>query len=113
MTEIRIGGKYRLGHRIKSDLKYDTYLGINIQSNDEVAIRLEPIATKRPKLLYEAKLSKLFAAAGLFQVFWYGVEASYNAVVCELLGPTLQELLEYCDGKFSLKTGILVADQLI
>jgi hypothetical protein len=30
MTEIRINGKYRLGHKIKSDAKFDTYLGVNI-----------------------------------------------------------------------------------
>ena len=31
----------------------------------------------------------------------------------ELLGPSLQDLLEFCGGKFSLKTTLLLADQMV
>ena len=56
MTEIRVGTKYRLGHRILSGTKYDTYIGVNVTTNEEVAIRLEPTNIKKTRLLYEAKL---------------------------------------------------------
>lgn len=92
MTEIRVGTKYRLGHRILSGTKYDTYIGVNVTNGEEVAIRLEPTNQKKTRLLYEAKLWKLFQAPGLAQVYWYGVEGSYNVVVGELLGPSIDEL---------------------
>jgi casein kinase 1, epsilon len=37
---------------------------VNLSNNEEVAIKLEPAATKYPQLYYEAKLYKIFDGAG-------------------------------------------------
>ena len=34
-------------------------------------------------------------------------------MVCELLGPTLGDLMQYNGGRFSLKTTLLLADQIL
>ncbi|KAK8917528.1 hypothetical protein H634G_08915 [Metarhizium anisopliae BRIP 53293] len=44
---------------------------------------------------------------------WFGQECDYFALVHELLGPSLEDLLNYCDRRFSLKTILLIADQAI
>ena len=42
-----------------------------------------------------------------------GNEGDYNILIMELLGPNLEELRVYCDGKFSLQTTLMLADQML
>ena len=44
---------------------------------------------------------------------WYGIDGDSNVVVMDLLGPSLEDLLIYCGGKFSLKTVLILADQMV
>eukprot|EP00357_Protocruzia_adherens_P034385 CAMPEP_0115005630 /NCGR_PEP_ID=MMETSP0216-20121206/19995_1 /TAXON_ID=223996 /ORGANISM="Protocruzia adherens, Strain Boccale" /LENGTH=330 /DNA_ID=CAMNT_0002372011 /DNA_START=61 /DNA_END=1053 /DNA_ORIENTATION=- len=112
--ELRVGGKYRLGRKIGSGSFGDIYLGTNIQTNEEVAIKLESIKSKHPQLLFESKLYRILQGGiGIPNLHWYGLEGDYNVMVLDLLGPSLEDLFNYCNRKFSLKTVLLLADQMI
>lgn len=112
--DLRVGKKYRIGRKIGSGSFGDIYLGTNIISGEDVAIKLENTKAKHPQLEYEAKVYKaLSGGVGIPFVRWYGTECDYNAMVIDLLGPSLEDLFNYCNRKFTYKTVLLLADQLI
>ncbi|XP_042403895.1 casein kinase 1-like protein 2 isoform X3 [Zingiber officinale] len=139
--EPRVGNKFRLGRKIGSGSFGEIYLGTNIQTNEEVAIKLENVKTKHPQLLYESKLYRILqggsngkfalihasssfqvsshfffpisSSAGIPNVRWFGVEGDYNVLVMDLLGPSLEDLFNFCSRKLSLKTVLMLADQML
>ncbi|XP_028413122.1 casein kinase I-like [Dendronephthya gigantea] len=112
--ELRVGNKYRLGRKIGSGSFGDIYLGTSIATAEEVAIKLECVKTKHPQLHIEAKFYKMMqGGVGIPTIKWCGTEGDYNVLVMELLGPSLEDLFNFCERKFSLKTVLLLADQLI
>jgi hypothetical protein len=44
---------------------------------------------------------------------WFGVEGEYNVMAIDLLGPSLEDLFNYCNRKLTLKTVLMLADQLV
>lgn len=82
--------------------------------NEEVAIKLEPTKAKHPQLFYEAKLyMALQGGVGIPTLHWCGQQGNYNIMVIDLLGPSLEDLFNYCKRKFTVKTTIMLGDQII
>lgn len=61
------------------------------------------------------KVSKLSkdGIVGFPQFVWFGAEGDYFIMAIELLGPSLEDLFVYCGRKLSLKTVLIIAEQLI
>ncbi|KAG6537161.1 hypothetical protein ZIOFF_002246 [Zingiber officinale] len=142
MEELDVGNKYRLRRKIGSGSFGEVYLGTDIQTNEEIAIKLdcsclvyesflvklsidllicylvanakETVKTKHPLLLLESKLYKILqGGTGIPNVRWFGVEDNYNVLVMDLLGQNLEDLFNFCSRKLSLKTVLMLADQMI
>ncbi|EEB17186.1 cAMP-dependent protein kinase catalytic subunit, putative [Pediculus humanus corporis] len=112
--EFIVGGKYRLMRKIGSGSFGDIYLGINISNGEEVAVKMEFTRARHPQLQYESKLYKILnGGVGIPHTRWFGQEKNYNVLVMDLLGPSLEDLFNFCSRRFTLKTVLMLADQMI
>ncbi|KAG9391079.1 Protein kinase domain [Carpediemonas membranifera] len=112
--DLRVANKFRIGKRIGYGSFGEIYSGVNMMTNEEVAIKLEGVDCKHPQLLYESKLYKILqGGVGVPYVHYYGIEGDFNVMVMDLLGPSLEDLFNICHRKLSLKTVLMLADQMI
>lgn len=81
--ELRVGKKYRLGRKIGSGSFGDIYLGTNMTTGEEVAIKLESVKTKHPQLLYESKIYRILHGGRELLLLYYYFLA--NAVAVDYL----------------------------
>lgn len=109
-----VGGKYQLGRKIGSGSFGEIYLATHVDTFEIVAVKVESTKTKHPQLLYEAKLYNILqGGSGISSIKWSGTDGDDNVLVLDLLGPSLEDLFVYSGRKFSLKTVLMLADQMI
>jgi serine/threonine protein kinase len=114
MLDITVAEKFKLGKKLGSGSFGEIYKGTDITTGQEVAIKLEKINSRHPQLVYESKLIKLLhGPLGIPEVFWQGTEGSYNVMIMELLGLSLEDLFTKCNRKLSLKSTLMIADQML
>jgi hypothetical protein len=50
---------------------------------------------------------------GIPNVYYFGQEGLHNILVIDLLGPSLEDLFDFCQRRFSQKTVCMVAKQMV
>lgn len=109
-----LGSHYQIGRILGSGNFGEIHLGRNTETHEHVAIKLEQTSTRTPQLAHEHRFySMLGRHDGVPAVHFYGQTGSCNALVMELLGPSLEDLFDLCSRRFSLKTVLMIALQLL
>lgn len=112
--ECIINDRYRLMRKIGSGSFGDIYLGVNQLTGEEVAVKMENMYAKHPQLQFEHKVYRMLAGAiGIPQAKWYGSVRTYWVLVMDLLGPSLEDLFTFCCRRFTMKTVLMLADQML
>ena len=111
-------GRFLLRTRLGGGSFGEIYRGYDTWRQRDVAVKLEATHSQHPQLNYESRVYKLLLhntleVTGFPEMHWYGTEGEFNVMVIDLCGPSLEDLFNYCGRKFSLKTVLLIADQLL
>jgi len=97
----------------------EVYLGENINTviiifwGKEIAIKVENLyhdSTLKEEINVYKEIGPAF---GIPKIFWSGYENQYRVLVMERLGLSLDHLFNTCHKKFSDKTILVLADQMI
>lgn len=85
--------------------------GTNTDTGKDVAIKLEHVSIDPSLLEGEVDTYRsLSGSAGIPRVHAYETGCEYNVMVFDLLGPSLEDLFNFCSRKFSLKTVLMLAE---
>lgn len=95
----------------------EIYAGYNINSGEEVAIKVESRSAGYRHLNNEYKAYEVLQVGnrhiGIPHIKWFGVERDYTIMALSLLGPSLEELFIANHRKFNISTVLIIADQLV
>lgn len=112
--ELTIAGNYRLLKKLGSGSFGEVYKAMDMKTSAVVAVKLEPVNSRHPQLEYEAKVYKIMEGGpGIPKVYWNGQAGEYVAMVMDLLGHSLEDMFNNSHRKFSLKTVLMLADQML
>ena len=83
-------------------------------NNEKVAAKFEKEGTRCPQLRHEYKVYReLVNCHGFCSVYYFGQQDNHNVMVMDLMGLSLEDLFNKCARKFSLKTVLQIADQML
>lgn len=109
-----VGVHYKVGKKIGEGSFGIIFEGLNVLNNQSVAIKFEPRKCEAPQLRDEYRLYRVLSLChGIPHAYFFGQEGVHNILVIDLLGPSLEDLFDWCSRRFTAKTVIQVAKQMI
>jgi casein kinase I homolog HRR25 len=109
-----VRGKCLIGEGGPHASRTEQSIATDLEDGRDVAIKLEHYAIEPLTLSDEYDIyQSLVGGKGIPRVEWFGTECDYRAMVLEILGPSLEDLFNFCGRCFSLKTVLMLADQIV
>ena len=110
-----VASHYRIIKKIGQGSFGEVYLAEHTRTNERFAIKFENITSpKKMQLQLEYRLYLTFdGSVNIPQQYQFCRLEKQNFLVMEYLGPSIEELRVRCGGKFSLKTVLMLANEMI
>jgi len=117
-----VAQKLELQRKVGAGCFGEVYKGKDLETGEDVAIKVEELRTSAPQLAFEYDVSKKIAGDKMEPPFPQGFAlpvkffencGRHCALAMPLLGPALEDQVQRCKGKLSVKTTLMLADQLL
>ncbi len=111
----KVTGKFQFIKHIGGGSFGEIYSGVDLKTNEPVAIKVESNRARNPQLFLEYTIYSKYLKSlqGFPAVSHYAHTKKHNYFVMTLLGHNLEYLFERCQRRFTEKTLLMLADQLI
>lgn len=112
--DIFIGQHFKVLRKLSQTVFSSIYLAEDTRDSSKIVLKLESKRSKIKQLRDEYKFYKKFKDYfGFPRMVYYGRESDYQVLGIEKFDNNLEELLTRCHRRFSMKTVLLLADQMI
>jgi serine/threonine protein kinase len=114
--------KIELVKKIGAGCFGEVYRGKDLETGHEIAVKVEELRSSAPQLAFEYDVAKRLAGGAMQGPFPQGFAlpshffenvGRHCALSMPLLGPTLEDLIQKCGGRFGAKTTLMIAEQLL
>lgn len=111
-----IDGRWKLGVKLGAGAFGEVYKATDLDTSETVAVKMERIGNKHPQLLYENRVYKWLnnstsEVVGVPRPRYFGPLGSHNVLVMDLLGSSLEDCLNDCHRRMSIKSVLMIAIQ--
>ena len=114
IIEIRVSGRFRLEQKYDKGTFSEIYEGRHMHSKKRIIAKLEEKKSKFPQVAFESQiLRRLQGKHGIPELYWSGSDGDFNCLILQKLGLNLAAMSKRCGGSLSLKTGLILLDQMI
>eukprot|EP00927_Polykrikos_kofoidii_P032446 TRINITY_DN2763_c0_g5_i1.p1 TRINITY_DN2763_c0_g5~~TRINITY_DN2763_c0_g5_i1.p1 ORF type:complete len:359 (-),score=47.99 TRINITY_DN2763_c0_g5_i1:45-1121(-) len=119
LQNLKVGeGKFEIRKKLGAGCFGEVWRAVNTETDTEVAVKIEDAKTPAPQLEVEKTALNILRLPvqpqGFAEFYFYGKEGPRFVLVMEILGKSLEDMLQYCpQKKFQVKTAALVARQVV
>jgi serine/threonine protein kinase len=110
-------GRFELKSKLGAGCFGEVYKGVNVETGEQIAVKTEEVECSAPQLESESEtllyLAQPTPQQGFTECFFFGREGGFRCLVMELLGKSLEDMVQKRGGKFTPKTTVLVAEQVV
>ncbi len=111
--QILLFKKYSLIRNIGGGAFGTVFLGLNVRTRENVAIKIEERKNKNTSLEKEAYILYLLKGPGLPELISFGKTKRYNILIESLLGRSLYQIFNDSDKKFNIKDVCMLGIQML
>ena len=114
MENKTICNRFLLLKKIGAGSFGEIYSAEDTTTHQNVAIKLENNSTYDPQLEFESKMYKILTCGeNIPNIYYYGKDQNFNVMAIDLLGKSLEDILMENKEPLSIKTVLMLAEQMI